>query len=191
MRPQPLLRLCAALALGGALAPVQADRADRSQPIHIEADKPGSVDLQRQLVVFNGNVVVTQGTMRIRAERLELHDVGEGHRTATALGVAGHPANFRQKREGLDEFIDGVADRIEYDSRSELLRLVGNAQVRRLRGTTVADEITGNLITYNNQAEVFNVAGDNAPGSRVRAVLTPPPPSPAQAASDAPAGTPR
>ena len=85
---------------------------------------------------------------------------------AVALGVPGTQAYFRQKREGLDEFIEGNADRIDYDSRSDLVKLTGNAKVRRLRGSTTADEITGNLITYDNRAELFNVAGDNAAGSR-------------------------
>jgi lipopolysaccharide export system protein LptA len=172
-----------ALASGAALA----DKADRSQPLVIEANKPGTVDMQKQVVVFNGNVVVTQGTMRITAERMELREVGEGHRTAVALGVPGTQAHFRQKREGLDEYIEGDADRIDYDSRSDLLKLTGNAHVRRLRGNTTADEITGNLITYDNRAEFFSVAGDNAAGGRVRAVLTPPPP--ASGASGAAGGT--
>lgn len=177
--------MSAALALAGGAA--QADKADRNQPLVIEANKPGTVDMQKQVVVFNGNVVVTQGTMRITAERMELREVGEGHRTAVALGVPGTQAYFRQKREGLDEFIEGNADRIDYDSRSDLVKLTGNAKVRRLRGSTTADEITGNLITYDNRAELFNVAGDNAAGGRVRAVLTPPPP----AASGAAAGSSR
>lgn len=167
--------MSAALALAGGAA--QADKADRNQPLVIEANKPGTVDMQKQVVVFNGNVVVTQGTMRITAERMELREVGEGHRTAVALGVPDTQAYFRQKREGLDEFIEGNADRIDYDSRSDLVKLTGNAKVRRLRGSTTADEITGNLITYDNRAELFNVAGDNAAGGRVRAVLTPPPPA--------------
>lgn len=172
--------MSAALAL--ASGAVQADKADRNQPLVIEANKPGTVDMQKQVVVFNGNVVVTQGTMRITAERMELREVGEGHRTAVALGVPGTQAYFRQKREGLDEFIEGNADRIDYDSRSDLVKLTGNAKVRRLRGNVTADEITGNLITYDNRAELFNVAGDNAAGGRVRAVLTPPPPAASGAA---------
>ncbi|WP_157271143.1 lipopolysaccharide transport periplasmic protein LptA [Azohydromonas aeria] len=179
--------MSAALALSGGA--VLADRADRNQPLVIEADKPGTVDMQKKVVVFNGNVVVTQGTMRIRSEHMEVHDVGEGHRTAVATGTAGQQATFRQKREGLDEYIEGRADRIEYDSRSDYLKLIGNARALRLRGSAVADEVTGNLITYDNRNELFSVAGDPARGGRVRAVLTPPP-SPDAASSPA-SGAPR
>ncbi len=51
--------------------------------------------------------------------------------------------------------------------------------VRRLRGASVADEITGNMIAYDNTSEVFSVnasapsEGAGNPGGRVRAVLTP------------------
>jgi lipopolysaccharide export system protein LptA len=165
--------LAGALAAGGAVA----ERADRSKPMVIEADKPGSVDLQRQVVVFAGNVVITQGTMVIRAERIELRERPDGYREAAAIGSAGSPAVFRQKRDGTDETIEGSAERIDYDSRSDVLRLSGNAAVRRMRGTVVADEITGALITWDNTRELFNVSGGAAtptnPAGRVRAVLAP------------------
>ena len=123
--------LCAA-----ALTPALAEKADRSKPLTIEADQPGSVDLLKQVVVFNGNVVVTQGTMAIRADRVEVRERPDGYRIAIAVGSAGKPAVFRQKRDGVDETIEGEAERIEYDSRGDVVRFVGNAQVRRLRGAT-------------------------------------------------------
>ncbi|HYN63876.1 MAG TPA: lipopolysaccharide transport periplasmic protein LptA [Candidatus Limnocylindrales bacterium] len=180
MNPLPLFALLVSATL---LAPAQAERADRSKPLSIEADQPGTVDLLKQVVVFNGNVVVAQGTMAIRAERVEVRERPDGHRSATALGSAGKPAAFRQKRDGVDETIEGSADRIEYDSRGDVVRFTGNAQVRRLRGAAPADEVTGNVITYDNGNETFSVQGaatapgvGGAPGSgRVRVVITPKP----------------
>ncbi len=180
----PRLRsLCTTLVVVAAASlalPATAERADRSKPMVIEADKPGTVDLQRQVVVFNGNVLIQQGTMTIRAERVEIRDLPDGFRVATATGSPGQPASFRQKREGVDETLEGRADRIELDSRTETLRFIGNGSVRRLRGAVVADEITGALITWDRNAEVFNVQGSSAaggtaaqPGGRVRAVLAP------------------
>ena len=180
MRNFPLSRWpAAALALGLAASPAWADRADRSKPLTIEADRPGTIDLLKQVVVFNGNVVITQGTLTIRAERVEVRELPDGFRVATALGTAGKPATFRQRREGSEEHIEGAADRIEYDGRGDTLRFVGSAAMRRLRDATVADEITGGLITYDNTTELFTVAGaapgEASDGRRVRAVLTPPP----------------
>ena len=155
-----------------------AERADRLKPLNVEADQSGRVDLQNQVVVFTGNVVVSKGTMVIRAARIEVRQLPNGYDTATAFGAPGKPATFRQKRDGVDEFIDGEAERLEYDGSKDQIKFISNAAVRRLRGATVADEITGNLVTYDASTEVFSVFGGAAstaanPGGRVRAVLTP------------------
>lgn len=173
---------------------VCAEKADRQQPLTIEADQGSTVDLTRRTVVFNGRVVLVQGTLRIQAERVEVADVGEGHRTALAHGLPEQPAQFREKRDGVEEFVEGRAERIEYDSRESLIRLSGKAVVRRLRGTQLADEIQGETITWNGAREVFSVApsavasvpsaAGGGPG-RVRGVFSPPPPVPGGASSPA------
>ena len=170
-------------------APVHAERADRNKPMSIEADQPGSVDLQRQIVIFNGNVVITQGTMLLRADKVELRERPDGYREAKAIGTAERPASFRQKRDGVDETVEGVAERIEFDAKTDTLRFVGNAAVRRLRAGVLADEITGSLITWDNTNELFKVTGGavtpNNPTGRVRSVLAPREESAASAASAA------
>lgn len=176
--PHPL-RALRWLALAAVLAgaPALAERADRNKPMSIEADQPGSVDLQRQVVIFNGNVVITQGTMLLKAERVELRERPDGYREAKAIGSADKPASFRQKRDGVDEVVEGAAERIEFDARTDTLRFVGNAAVRRLRAGVVADEITGSLITWDNTNELFKVTGGapspTNPSGRVRAVFAP------------------
>jgi len=178
--------LAAACALMAAL-PAQAERADRLKKMEVESDQPGKVDLINQLVVFNGNVVVSKGTMLIKAARIEVRESPDGYQSALAIGSAGQPASFRQKREGLNEFIEGEAERLEYDSKLDTIRFVSKASVRRLRGTAVADEVTGALITYDGTAELFTVAGGSAavtpnnPTGRVRYVFTPKEGTPAAA----------
>lgn len=171
-----------------------AEKADRTQPMVVEADKPGTVDMQRQIVTFNGNVVLVQGTMQIRADSVEVRQVEGGRRSAIATGSRERPATFRQKRDGLDETIQGAAERIEYDGRTDTLRFIGQAVVRRLRGAEMADEITGRLITWDNTRELFSVEGGAAtadnPGGRVRAVLSPTPAEPAASPAPAPGGRP-
>jgi lipopolysaccharide export system protein LptA len=172
--------------LGGPAA--LAEKADRSKPMSIEADQPGTVDLQRQVVIFNGNVVISQGTMLLRADRVELRERSDGYREAKAVGSAARPASFRQKRDGVDEIVEGAAERIEFDTQTDTLRLVGSAAVRRLRAGVLADEITGSLITWDNTNELFSVTGGAAtpanPTGRVRAVLAPRP----EPAASAPGG---
>ena len=176
----PALHCClvaAALALGSAGSPVQAEKADRSKPMVVEADLPGTVDLQRQVVVFNGNVSISQGTMVMRAERVEMREMPNGYRAATALGSPGKPATWRQRRDGVDEVVEGSADRIEFDGRADTMRFLGNGAVRRLRAGAVADEITGGSIVWDNIAEVFRVEGGATsatnPSGRVRVILSP------------------
>jgi len=184
-RPIPRLppaprRVVAVLLLAAlAAAPAaRAEKADRFKPLSVEADQPGKIDLLNQFVVFNGNVVVTKGTMVIRAARIEVRESADGYHTAVAFGAPNKPATFRQKRDGVDEYIEGEAERLEYDGRADTVRFVTNASVRRLRGSGVADEISGNLVSYDSITEVFSVSGGAAatpsnPGGRVRAVLTP------------------
>ena len=177
MKYNPFLLLPCVLA--ACLAwPAHAERADRMKPLNVEADQSGRVDLQNQVIVFTGNVVVSKGTMVMRASRIEVRQLPSGYDTAVAFGAPGQPATFRQKRDGVDEFIDGQAERLEYDGRADQIKFIKNAAVRRLRGATVADEITGNLVTYDATTEVFSVSGGAAtsaanPAGRVRAVLTP------------------
>jgi lipopolysaccharide export system protein LptA len=166
------------------VAPADAERNDRRKPLNVEADQPGKIDLLNQFVVFNGNVVVTKGTMVIRAARIEVRETPEGYHMAVATGAAPKLATFRQKRDGVDETIEGEAERLEYDGKADVIKFINKASVKRLRGTAVADEIAGNLVTYDSIAEVFNVSGGAAPsatspGGRVRVVLTPRDASPA------------
>jgi lipopolysaccharide export system protein LptA len=181
--------------LAAAVTPALAEKADRYKPLNIESDLPSRIDLLNQFVVFNGNVVVTKGTMTIRAGRIEVRESPDGYQSAVAYGSPQRHATFRQKRDGVDEFIEGDAERLEYDGRSDVIRFVNNASVRRLRGASFADELAGNLVTYDSTTEVFNVSGGAPatpanPGGRVRAILTPKEGTPAaaeaaRAASDA------
>ncbi|MEO8924258.1 MAG: lipopolysaccharide transport periplasmic protein LptA [Caldimonas sp.] len=167
-----------ALALAAASFPTWAEKADRFKPLNTESDLPGRIDLLNQVVVLNGNVVVTKGTMIIRAARIEVRESPDGYHTAVAFGSPGRHATFRQKRDEPNEWIEGDAERLEYDGKSDIVRFVNSASWRRLRGGEVSDEINGNLITYDSATEVVNVAGGAPataanPNGRVRAVLTP------------------
>jgi lipopolysaccharide export system protein LptA len=157
--------------------PAHAERADRFKQATIVADQGGQIDLQKQVVVFSGNVVVTKGTMVIRASRIEVRQTPDGYDMATAYGQPGKPATFRQKRDNVDEYLDGEAERLEYDGKTDVVRFLNGAVLRRLRGATPADEITGNLITYDATTDQLTVSGNVAtaanPSGRVRAVLTP------------------
>ncbi len=182
------------LLLAGTGSGVWAERADRSRPMTLESDQPCTVSLQKQTSVCSGNVVISQGTLQLRADKLELRETPDGWQMAVATGTPAKPAAYRQKRDGADETVEGQAQRIDYDSRAGTLRFEGAAVVRRLRGSTVADEIQGQQIVWDSTAESFNVRGGAAtatnPGGRVRAVIIPRPQPEDAAPATTPAATP-
>jgi lipopolysaccharide export system protein LptA len=157
--------------------PAHAEKADRAKPLNLVADNQGVFDLAKQAVVFTGNVIITKGTIVIKADRVEVRETPDGYYDAVALGTPARQATFRQKRDGVDEYIDGQADRLEYNDKADVIRFVNRAVVRRLRGNTAAgDEITGNLVTYDNTGPTpASGAAENSNGKdgRVRAVLVP------------------
>jgi lipopolysaccharide export system protein LptA len=175
----------ALLCLAGA---VHAEKADRNKPMNIEADALRYDDL-KQISVFTGRVVLTKGTILIRADRLEVRQDPDGYQFGVATSTPDKPAFFRQKREALNEFIEGEGEAITYDGRADSITFARHAQLRRFRGTVLADEITGGSIVYENQTDLFTVDGAASNGSsgalgngRVRAMLTPKP----EASSPAP-----
>lgn len=171
------LRVAVAAAVALALPAALAERADRNQPLTLESDQPCTVNLLKQTSECSGNVVVTQGTLRLNAQRLELRQTPDGYQIATATGTDADPARCREKRDGVDETIDGSAERIVYDGKAGTLRFEGGAVVRRLAGSRTLDEIHGQSIVWDSVAEQFSVEGGAAtrtnPGGRVRAVIAP------------------
>lgn len=168
------------LALLLAVVPVaaSAEKADRDKPMNIEADNLLHDEL-KQVSVFTGHVVLTKGTMVMRGDRIEIRTDAEGYQFGIILPESNKRAFFRQKREGLDEFMEGEGLRIEYDGKADRVRLIDNAEVRRYRGSVLGDQMTGKLITYDNLSDVFTIDGQrNADGGktsngRVRATLAP------------------
>jgi lipopolysaccharide export system protein LptA len=159
---------CLALVATLHAAPAFAERADRSKPVNIEADRL-NVDDAKQIAVFEGKVVLVQGTFVLRANKLIVRKDPEGFQHATAIGT---PATFKEKRDGSDEWIDGEALRVEYDSKREFIELFDNARLTRGK-----DEVRGSYITYDPRADYYTVqstkGGQMQPGPRVSATLQP------------------
>ena len=172
---RPLL-LIAALALLGGVA--QAEKADRDKPMNVESDALRYDDL-KQTSVFTGRVVLTKGTILIRGAKLDIRQDADGYQFGLATAEPGKLAFFRQKREGVDEFIEGEGETIEYDGRADTVKFISKAQLRRYRGSVLNDEMTGAVIVYNNTTDVFTIDGRptddnvNKSGGRVRATLAP------------------
>lgn len=175
------LRTIGLLASGLSLLvlPAWAEKADRDKPMLIEADTMRH-DENKRITQFSGQVVAFKGTMVLRGARLEVQQDKDGQQIAHIWAAPNERVFFRQKREGLDEFTEGEGEMAIYDSQADVVTLVQRAEVRILRGTVLADQLTGQKIVFNNTTEVMTVDGlpkgakstDNR-DQRVRAVLTP------------------
>jgi len=168
-RPIQFLTVCA-LCLAAA-QPVSAERADRTKPVNIEANKV-TVNEKQMRHVFEGNVVLTQGTLQIKGDQLVVTQDGDGFQKGVATGE-NRLATFRQKRDGSGEYVDGQAQRIEYDGKTQKTYLFNNAYV-----VSGKDEVRGQYIEYDGfsgQYVVTNSGSSRASsgGGRVRAVIQP------------------
>ena len=152
-----------------AALPALAEKADRDKPTNIEANKMSSDDA-RSMNLFEGNVVLTKGTITVRADRIVVHQDPEGFQLTTATGS---PVRFRQRQDPKDgkegTWMDGEAKRIEMDDHDEKIELFDDARVNR-----DGDEVTGNYIFVDQRSDFFSVnSGKAAPGGRVKAVIQP------------------
>lgn len=184
---------CLALVSSGS---VLAEKADRQQPMNIEADALRH-DESAQVTVFTGKVVVTKGSIQILGARMEVRQDKDGHQFGVVTAEPGKLAFFRQKREGLDEYIEGQGQTIDYDGRADIVKFIGQAQLRRYQGAQLNDEFNAGVIVYNNTTDVFTLDGQpgvgstgsrgqpGAPSGRVRAMLgTKPDKTPPAGAAD-------
>ncbi len=164
------------MALAACAIPASAERADRDQPTIIEADR-GVFDELKQVNVVSGKATLTKGTLRITGERMELRTRPDGYRSAIVTAGPETLATFRQRRDpsrpGIEETIEGEAERIEWDERSESVRFVNRAEWRRLENGVVRDEVRGQTISYDATTSTYRVEGGDRGDGRVRAVIAP------------------
>lgn len=173
----PLLALTLALAAGPALA----ERADRDKPLHYEANA-GECDDLKQVCVLVGDVVLVKGTMRATGERVTIRKDPEGYQYGVIEAAPGRLATFRQRRDasrpGVEEYVEGHAERIEYDEKADTVKMLRRARVRLLENDAPRDELRGDVITYDQRNSKYFVTGGTpgdaaSPDGRVRGTIGP------------------
>ena len=172
---QPLVPVLALFTLLALVAPLaHAEKADREKPINLEADSISMDDINK-VQILEGNVILTQGTMQILTSKLVVTQDIDGFQKGVATGGANGLARFRQQREGRDEYIEGEAERIVHDARSEKTEFFVRGWVK-----SGQDEVKGHYISYDALTEQYLVtnAGETksakgAPQARVRAIIQP------------------
>lgn len=158
---------------------VHAEKTDVNKPTNVEANQMAYDDV-KQVNTFTGNVILTRGTLTLKADKMIVTQSPEGYQFATLFAAAGGSATFRQKRDGGPNlWIEGqAADRIEYDSKTEVAKLFSKAKVKLLDGAKPTDEVEGEFISYDSRAEFYSVnntpTGESKPGAgRIKAVIQP------------------
>lgn len=149
-----------------------AEKADRDKPLQLEANKV-SIDDAKKIQVLEGDVVLIKGTMILKADRVLVTEDQYGFQKGTAFSGKGGLARFRQKREGREDYIEGEAERIEYNTNSEVLELFHRAWVK-----SGEDQVKGDYIWYDTVSEKYlATAGEShdpkSPPPRVRAIIQP------------------
>jgi lipopolysaccharide export system protein LptA len=186
-------KIFAVVALSLASLTAMAERADSLKQAKVDFDD-AHIDEVTQTRIFTGNVVLTRGTLLIKADKAVLKETPEGYMSVILTSNAGKTASFRQKRDGgPDLWTEGQAQRIEYDERTEVVKLFSNAIVKQLEGKRVTSEVNSPFISYDNRTEQANVhndaSGESKPGGgRGTVIIAPRRSAPTSAPAAAPAG---
>jgi lipopolysaccharide export system protein LptA len=158
------------------LAPAvaRAEKADSEKPIAWSATRLNGKRQEggQDVVEVEGKVVVTQGTRTIQADKAIIRQNADGSMSATALG---NPVSFREKRDGVDQYVEAFAQRAEYDGAKKVLELFDKALLRRDK-----DEVRAGYIWYQTETEQYRAEGQrdakaDSTESRVRGVIQPKP----------------
>jgi len=164
-----VLVACALASLAPGAA--RAEKADRDKPINFSAEQPAEVDFDKRVGTLRGNVVITQGTLTIRADRIDFKQNSDNSLSATAYG---NPVSFRQKKDDSDEYFEGYAQKAVYDGQTETLELFDRALLKQGK-----NEIRSNYVSYNSATSLFKAEGRpdapgvEGPGARVQGVFEP------------------
>ena len=160
-RPSLKFGLAAVLALGSSL--VAALPEDRTQPIQLEASR-GQLDQKTGVSVYEGNVVITQGSMRLNADTVTIHVQDNNFQRLEAVGK---PVDLHYRQAVDKPELQGTSQRVDYDVAGAKVTMSGNA--RLVQGQ---DVFTGEQIEYNLKDDVVKARGAGSNG-RIQFTIQP------------------
>lgn len=137
---------------------------DVNQPINIVSDNQ-SLDMEKSVVTFTDNVVITQGSIIIKANKVVITRPAEKSGKKETVEAFGTPVTFHQQLDNGTP-VDGKANKVHYDLGSEFLTLTNNAELKQLDS-----KINGSVITYDVKKQQLKANGNGK--SRVTTVLIP------------------
>ncbi|GGB83603.1 lipopolysaccharide export system protein LptA [Marinobacterium zhoushanense] len=166
MRAKRLLQatLCC-LALSSAAPSVLALPEDRSEPINISADS-ASINEKTGVTVYSGRVEISQGSMKIRGDRIELYRSGDGD--VDRIVAIGKPAQFEQQPKADEPVTHAYGLRMEYRISAQTVTINEQAKVEQGQ-----DTFTGERIVYNMDKAIVDAYGSEDGDQRVKMVIQP------------------
>lgn len=147
-------------------SPAMARQSDLTKAIDVRADK-SEYDEKAGTQTLSGNVEISQGTMKIKADRIA---ISLENNALSKIEGTGSPIRFEQENEE-GELMQGEAKRIIYNAISGTLVLQGSATLTQPRQNLVSEQITFDARTQKVSAEG---GGDSG---RVTIQIQPPTPS--------------
>ncbi|MEZ5599165.1 MAG: lipopolysaccharide transport periplasmic protein LptA [Pseudomonadales bacterium] len=160
-RRWPRLALCGHLLLAAA-GPAWAITGDSDKPIHISS-RNAQLDRSSQTLVYQGNVRIDQGTLRVIADRMVVEYEAD---RVVRITATGSPARYQQELEGSQGHVHANARQIVYHTQAESLDLIGAAQLLQH-----GSELKGEVISYD--IEAGRVAARSNDSGPVRMILQP------------------
>lgn len=137
---------------------------DTNQPINIVSDNQ-SLDMNNRVVTFTDNVVITQGSIIVKASKVVITRPEENSKQKDKVEAFGNPVTFHQIMDD-GKPVDGKANKVVYDLGTEFLTLSGDAELKQLDS-----KINGSVITYDVAKQQLKANANS--GVRVKTVLIP------------------
>ena len=138
-----------------------AKSSDRTQPMDVSSDRTDAMLGDEGNAVLTGNVVITQGTLQVGADRATIHrNAGE----ISQVVLTGAPATMKQVNDN-GETMNAHAAQIVYTLNNDLIVLTGAVVIEQPRGT-----LRGETVKYDLKSGRLDGGGD---GSRVKMRIMP------------------
>ena len=152
--------------------PVMALSTDQKQAIEINADT-GVLDDAKSINTYTGNVVVTQGSIRITGDKMTVHYNKKNQ--IEVLVVEGNPATYRQLPDSSKVYDEAQAKRMEYHKQKNLVVLKDNAVVKQESGSLRSDRIEYDTALSRVKASSEPAAKGEKDGKKDRVKIIIPP----------------
>jgi lipopolysaccharide export system protein LptA len=144
---------------------------DRSQPLQIVANK-ATIDNVKGIAIYEGNVVVTQGSIRIDANVITINYTQK--QDIEKVVADGKPAHFKQRLDSGDD-IKAKAMQMEYNAIKSMLYLRKDAELHKQRNDKDLSSSSAPHIKYDTKRGIIKAGKGNTKDGRTTVTIYPQP----------------